>query len=915
MLDFSKSLLLLGFCLILVVLTGCSSGDKDLSRVDYSTQIKPIINKHCITCHGGVKRQADFSLLFRQDALDTTESGKPVIIPGDVHSELIRRITSNDPEERMPYKEEPLSKDEIKILTEWIKQGAPWGDHWAYVAPKKIEVPKSNTLLSGFWFEDAWPKNDIDYFIQEKLKEVGLQPSDEADKATLIRRVSLDLVGLPPTEEQVKQFLSDDSDEAYEKLVDELLASPAFGEKWASWWLDMARYSDTRGYEKDASRNIWRYRDWVIKALNLDKPFDQFTIEQLAGDLLPAPTDDQLIATAFHRNTMNNDEGGTIDEEYRVASVIDRVNTTWAVWQSTTMACVQCHSHPYDPFRHEEYYKSMAFFNNTRDEDTPGEHPNLRIYKEEDQQRIKDISTWIKKYSSPAKEVEVNNFLRTLEPKIHAHNCDQFVNGALVDTKFLGIRNGGSVRLKNTNLEGKTNIVLHYWMNKPGGSIEIRLDKLDGEVIANIKLDTTGRNQLTTTFPLRQTSGPHDLYFVFKNSKLKPDQSVCGVEWFAFRDDLPGKDQAEFKSIQENFTGLLNSEVENIPVMVESNEDLYRETTIFERGNWMVKGEAVKPDAPKSLNPFVSEMPRNRLGFAQWLVAKDNPLTGRTVVNQVWEQMFGNGIVETMEDFGTQGALPSHPELLDYLALEFTNDYQWSLKKLIREIAVSATYRQDSRVTADVTEKDPSNKWLSHGSRIRLSAEQVRDQALAVSGLLSKKMYGRPVMPFQPDGVWQVVYNDDRWETSQGEDQYRKAIYTFQKRTSPYPSMISFDGSSREVCTIRRIRTNTPLQALVTLNDPVYMDAARALANKMMRAGNTTEERISSGYEVALFHTISERKLVALTSLYSNAFDQYKLDKKASQQILKTENSPPELAAMTIVANAILNLDEFLTKE
>ncbi|MEK6781545.1 MAG: DUF1553 domain-containing protein [Bacteroidota bacterium] len=893
----------------------CSKKEQDISKIDYSTQVKPIINKHCIACHGGVKRQADFSLLFRQDALDTTESGKPVIIPGDAHSELIRRISSDDPEERMPYKEEALSAEEITILSDWIKQGAPWGDHWAYVAPKKVEVPKPRTLLSGFWFEDSWPENDIDYFIQEKQLALALKPSPEVDKPTLIRRASLDLVGLPPTEKQVKKFLEDESEEAYEKLINELMASPEFGEKWASWWLDMARYSDTRGYEKDASRNIWRYRDWVIKALNEDKPFDQFTIEQLAGDLLPNPTDDQRIATGFHRNTMNNDEGGTLDEEYRVAAVIDRVNTSWAVWQSTTMGCVQCHSHPYDPFRHEEYYKSLAFFNNTRDEDTPGEHPTLRIYKQEDQVKLNDIKAWVRKYSTPEKDIEITNFLRTLEPKIHAHNCDQFINGALVDTKFLGIRHGGSVRLKATNLDNKTNILFHYWMSKPGGSIEIRRDKLEGEAIARVRLDTTGRNQMTIAVPLKQTSGKHDLYFVFYNSKLKPDESVCGVEWFTFRDDLPGKDRPDFKIVEEEFYQVLNARVEDTPVMVESDQDLFRETRIFERGNWMMRGDLVTPDVPKSLNPLGKDMPRNRLGFARWLVAKDNPLTGRTVVNQVWEQIFGNGIVETLEDFGTQGALPSHPELLDWLALRFTIDHQWSLKKLIRDVMLSATYRQDSRVTKELLENDLSNKWLTRGPRIRLSAEQVRDQALAVSGLLSKKMYGRPVMPFQPEGVWQVVYNDDRWETSKGEDRYRRGIYTFQKRTSPYPSMISFDGSSREVCTIRRIRTNTPLQALVTLNDPVYMDAARALASKMMKAGNTTEERISSGYQAALFHSISERKLAVLTTLYNDAVDQYKKDNKAAQHLLKTENAQPEAAAMTIVANAILNLDEFITKE
>ncbi|HEY0655528.1 MAG TPA: DUF1553 domain-containing protein [Chryseosolibacter sp.] len=879
-------------------------------KVDFSADVKPILNKRCISCHGGVKKNGGFSVLFRHEAIDTTESGKPSIVPGHPElSEMIRRINSDDPEYRMPLKEEPLTNAEIEILTRWIEEGANWGDHWAYQPPKPSEIPAETRLLSGFvGGEENWASNEIDQFILAGLERADLRPSPLADKNMLVRRVYLDLIGIPPTPEEAEQFLSDKSDNAYEKLVDKLLASPRYGEKWASWWLDLARYSDTKGYERDVERTIWRYRDWVIKAFNNDMPYDQFTIEQLAGDLLPNPTDDQLIATGFHRNTMNNDEGGTEDEEFRVAALLDRVNTTWEVWQSTTFACIQCHSHPYDPFVHEDYYKSLAFFNNTRDEDVLGEHPNLRIYKEEDQTKLAAVRQWIEENVSVEKGVEVNAFLRTLEPKYHPHDFDQFVNAELIDTKMLGVRAGGSARLKNINLENKKYLLINYSAWSKGGQLEIRLDQLNGEVISKINLNTT-KGSDAIFIPLKPTKGKHSLYFLMDNPLLRgTNNPVCSIEWFAFREGLPN-------GFDITFLELVNADVENTPIMIESNAEQRRKTQLFVRGNWLVKGQEVTPGVPDILNDFPERAPMNRLGFAKWLTSPANPLTARTIVNRVWEQIFGNGIVTTLEDFGSQGEAPSHPELLDWLSLEMMNDYNWSMKRLVKTIVMSSTYRQDSHITPEQLEKDPFNRYLGRAPRVRLSAEQIRDQALCVSGLLSKKMYGPGVMPYQPAGIWNSVWSGAYWKKSHGEDQYRRGIYTFHKRTSPYPSMMMFDGSSREVCLSRRVRTNTPLQALVTLNDSVFFEASVNLAKKIQASAKTPEEQIRAGYSQILFRDISDEKLDVLKKFYDEALATYEKNPVAVLELTKDTSALPHDAAMIMVANAMLNLDEVIMKE
>ena len=878
-----------------ILATGCGTRHP----VDFSTEVKPILNKHCISCHGGVKQSGGFSVLFREEALGKTKSGHPAIIPGDPErSEFIRRLHSKDPKERMPYKNPPLNKEEIDILTRWVKQGAKWGEHWAYVSPKQPA-----------------PGKGIDVYVDEKLKEEHLKPAPEADKLTLLRRVSFDLTGLPPSDKMIAAFVADQSEKAYERVVDSLLASSHYGERWAAAWLDLARFADSKGYERDTKREFWRYRDWVIRAFNNDMPYDRFVTEQLAGDLLPEPTNDQIIATAFHRNTMSNDEGGTEDEEFRTAAIIDRVNTTMEVFQGTTIACVQCHSHPYDPFRFEDYYKLMAFLNNTRDEDTYGEHPRLRLYDSVGLRRVDTVISWIRQHGNTTAENNTKNFLRTLEPKIHAHDCDSYINGELADTKFLGIRHGGSCRLKQTPLNNRNHLLMMYWTGKDGGSIEIRLDSLKGPAIGKQALPQ-GRRVLD--IPIQPVPGRHHLFFIFRNSSLGPLESVCGVEWFALREDLPGKGLPGYKPVETAFLNVVNNNPESVPVMVENPAEMFRPTRTFERGNWMVKGKLVTPDVPASLNHFPANAPRNRLGLAAWLVDKQNPLTARVMVNRFWEQLFGIGIVETQEDFGSQGFLPSHPALLDYLAYRFMYDDRWSMKSLLKEIVMSAAYRRDSHNTPELQQKDPANRFFARGPRFRLTAEEVRDQALVVGGLLSQKLYGPSVMPYQPEGIWQTVWSGEYWKLSEGGDQYRRAVYTYIKRTSPYPSIITFDGSSREVCLQRRIRTNTPLQALVTLNDPAFVEAARSLAGRMKAVGgNDAKACIRSGYKTAMLKDITPGKLDILEKLYNEALGKFRKEPEKAKAFLQAKENiqeNPHLAALTVVANAIMNLDEFLSK-
>ncbi|HEY5772043.1 MAG TPA: DUF1553 domain-containing protein [Chitinophagaceae bacterium] len=880
-------------------------------KIDYNTQVKPIFNKKCITCHGGVKAKSEFSLLFREDALKPAKSGKYPIVPGKPgESEMIRRITEKDEEERMPYKHEPLTKEEISILKKWIKQGAEWGEHWAYLTVQKPGLPD---------VDDKWIRNDIDKFIYQKLENEKLRPSPEADKQTLLRRVSLDLIGMPAEENVAKKFLNDNSEKAYENLIDDLLSSTKYGEKWTSMWLDIARYADTKGFEKDPGRNIWEYRDWLIRSFNEDKPYDQFLTEQLAGDLLPDPTDAQYIATGFHRNTVTNDEGGTDNEEYRTAAVVDRVNTTWTGLMSTTFACVQCHSHPYDPIRHDEYYKFMAFFNNSRDVDAEEDYPLLRRYEKEDSIEALRIKEWLFQ-NAPADEAKkYYALLKTWEPVTTSfERTDKYDNCELRDTKWLVLRKRSTFRMMQMDISDKNYFLFRYRGYPSDGVWTITLDSLNGRVWKTINVPETKGQSKIFGVDVDPVAGKHDLYFSYFSKKLeKEDFTSLLLDWFYFGQPFPGKGKPGYDSTYSSYMRLLNKPVKTTPVMFENSTDLTRETNVFERGNWLVKGDKVEADVPKLFSPIEKKGMKNRMDLALWLTDKKHPLTARTMVNRLWEQIFGNGIVETLEDFGTQGIPPTHKELLDWMAWQFMNDDNWSIKKMIKTILMSATYRQRSNVTNELLEKDPYNRFYARGPRVRLSAEQVRDQALFISGLLSNKMYGPGIMPFQPEGIWNSPYSPLQWKQSEGEDQYRRGVYIYWKRTAAYPSMTTFDGTAREVCVARRIRTNTPLQALVTLNDSAYIEMARNFAYRLQKEVNAdVGAQIKKGYELATGHTITENELSVLMDLYKSALDKFKKDEVKTCEMVggNDKRNVPETAALVVVANAILNLDEVVTK-
>lgn len=670
-------------------------------------------------------------------------------------------------------------------------------------------------------------------------------------------------------------------------------------------------------------RSMWPYRDWLIRSLNDDMPYSQFITEQLAGDLLPAPSPNQIIATAFHRNTMSNDEGGTNDEEFRTASIIDRVNTTFDVFQGITMGCAQCHSHPYEPIRHEEYYRFMSYFNNTVDADLPSDFPLYSdLYTPENSNHADSIIQFVEQLAGEKYFGKTDNrFVKRrkfLLPLLEAEDCDDYNYGVQnsngINWSEDGVYKDGLTYIlyRNIPVSNYNSVTIRYRSATGKSAIECRLDSVNGPSIGKVTLGFTNGKFINLQMPIKSGEGNHALYFVLSNDlNDHHNQGPADFDWFLLNDKNAASMNQSMSVLQEKLRKIPRVKM---PVQKELPTTRQRSNFVFVRGNFLTKGEAVKLGIPEIYKTGDTNVLANRMGVAQWLTSKDNPLTSRVAVNRIWEQLFGYGLVETLEDFGSQGSKPSHAELLDWLSVKFMVDYNWSTKKLIKEIVCSATYRQSSTTSPEALAKDFRNVYLSHYPRTRLTAEQIRDQALAVSGLMSKKMYGPPVMPYQPEGIWQVVYSGDEWRTSSGEDKHRRSVYTHWRRTSPYPSSLSFDAMSREVCATRRIRTNTPLQALVLLNDTVYVEAAIALAQKITRTAKLPEDQITFVYKTALGKMPSAKTLQSLMKLYEESILFYKKNPLRIKAMTTGDSQTPEVAALSAVSNAILNLDDFLTK-
>ncbi len=798
----------------------------------FSRDIRPILSENCFTCHGPDEKGRKAGLrLDLEESAKRDHKGVTAIVPGKPEaSALIERIASSDPEEVMPPPKlhKTITPAQRSLLKAWIKAGAPWGKHWAYEPVQRPPVPQSAE------------KNPVDAFLAQRLQREGLAFSPESDKATLIRRVALDLTGLPPSLEELTSL----AHSTHEQVVAHFLAKPAYGEHWAREWLDLARYADTAGYPSDPGREIWAYRDWVIDALNANQRFDQFTIDQIAGDLLPNATQAQRVATAFHRNTMTNNEGGTNDEEFRNAAVVDRINTTFAVWMGTTMACAQCHTHKYDPITNHEYFQAYAFLNQSADSDKRDESPTLEL----------------------------------LTPELKAQRTAWTTERDTIEKLF--------------------NTPKPDWIEGFDAWLTTKPD-LKAPALKAVKAAFDEAPEKRTPAQLK-TLEKH--YARVVSAATKPERSQIA--------DLEKK--------------LSDTKPVTVPVMQDLDETKRRKTLVQLRGNWQNLGDEVSEGVPTAFPPLPPDAPRNRLGLARWMVSRDNPLTARVTVNRMWESLFGVGIVRSSEEFGSQGDMPFHPELLDWLAAEFMES-GWDVKHMLSLLFNSRAYRQSSASSTALNERDPDNRLLARGPRFRPSGELLRDQALAAGGILSSKMHGPPVRPARPNLGLSVAFGGkggNDWQTSTGEDARRRSLYTEVRRNSPYPSFSTFDAPNREVCTIRRSRSNTPLQTFVTLNDPVFVEAQQALARRLLaEVGPDTPSRIQHAYRICLARDADSKDIATLTTFLEQARTLYRSDAALAKSMATDPLGPApkdadlaELAAWTTVANVIMNLDEFLMR-
>ncbi len=820
--------------------------------LDFNRDIRPLLSENCFFCHGqdGNQREADLRLDQARSALD---SG--AIVPGDSEaSSLIERIDSDDPDFIMPPPEanRQLSPEQKKRLRQWIDEGGKYEKHWAFSAPQRPTPP--STKLND------WAKNPIDQFVLSKLESRGLSPSPQADRSTLIKRLSIDLLGLPPTIEEVDAFVSDPDPAAYEKLVDRMLANPHYGERLALPWLDAARYSDSNGFQQDGDTWQWIWRDWVVRAINDDLPFDQFTIWQVAGDLLPDATPDQKIASGFNRNHMLNGEGGAIAEEQRFVNLFDRVDTTSTTWLGLTMACAQCHDHKYDPVTQKDYYQFLDAFNRVPESGTPQRQSSrIRVGKP-----FLELPT-----------AENKKHIATLEKKISdlQSACDSAADLAYTAWK-LGINSDGDA----SDLTG-----------------------LPAGLVAILKIEDAARSDE------QKTSLETGLRKHFETTALKQ-----------FAKQVPAMvEQNKIKQQLSNYRG------DQIPRVMIMSDDKPRKSHILARGEYLKPGKEVSFNTPAFLPPLPKGAPKNRLGLAQWLVAPENPLVARVQMNRVWQYFLGASIVNSPENLGVQSEFPIHRDLLDWLAVEFRTG-GWSMKRMNRLILTSATYQQSSRVTPDHLTKDPGNQFYGRASRFRMPSMILRDWALASSDLLVQRVGGPPVYPYQPDNVWEPLAitkeRDFTYPASAGEDLYRRSLYTFWRRTVGPANM--FDASNRQACRVRNSETSTPLHALTTLNDPTWVEAARCLAASSLQHAKSLEPQLVYAFRKVLCRTPTTKDLQRLSRAHQKQLEIYQSDETAALALLSigqakrnTELQAPQHAAMTAVCLALLNLDEALTRE
>ncbi len=995
-----------GVSIVIGVLIGWSrAGFAAETPVDFARDIEPLFAQTCLACHGEKKQKGDLRLDSRERALLGGANGATLVPGKAADSLLIKRLQGLGDDPRMPKDKPAFSAAQIALVARWIDEGATWPQgattaaakpvHWAYVPPSS-PVPPAVT-------DARWVRNPIDAFILSRLEREHLAPEPEADPATLARRLALDLTGLPPGPAELDAFLADRSPGAYAALVDRLLASPRFGERWARPWLDLARYADSQGYEKDRKRSQWPWRDWVIAAFNRDLPFDQFTIAQLAGDMLPGATPQDVIATGFHRNTLINEEDGVDRGEARWNTLVDRVGTTAEVWLGSTLQCAQCHNHKYDPFTQREFYRFLAFFDNA-------DEPTVEVdtaSAEERAARESELTTLARTLAEDTAELRAAE--RAWEAQSAGSGWQVLAPSAATSAKgtALKVLGDGSVlastpapsdvytvsaplglqRLTALRLElltdpslpgmgpgaaGNGNFVLtDLHLTIEPGALAVRLiaatadyaqdgfpvaDAIDAKpesgwavsggtgkahtaVFTCAPLDLPAGARLVATLAQQSPYGQHLLgrlrlaatASATPSTATMPDEVVAALAvavdarapaqqavvmaWY--RGIAPALASARARQA-ELLAAAKGPSAATAMVMHERPGDGAPTTAIHVRGAWLVKGDTVTADVPAALPPLPSGGVANRLTLARWLVAPGNPLTARVTVNRFWEQIFGTGIVASSDDFGVQGQPPTHPELLDWLASDFVS-HGWQVKRLLRTLVMSATYRQGAHVGAAKLERDPANRLLARAPRFRVEAEMVRDVALSAAGLLSNRIGGPSVFPLQPDGIWDTPYNGDRWETSSGEERYRRGLYTFWKRSSPYPAFTTFDAPSREVCMLRRPRTDTPLQALVTLNDVAFVDAARGLARRLAREGGATPaSRCEYGFRLCTAHTADARQAKALGELYAREYRRYADDPAAAEKLASGEDAGvprADLAALVVVANVLLNLDQTLTRE